>query len=323
MGLQVIDPGFLTSVQDLGRHGYQQFGVPVSGAMDAFALRAANQLVGNTLDAAGLEFTMIGPTLKTEEDCLIALTGCDFDLTVSPPSTTGKITTWSSPSWTAVWASSGSVLTIAAAGMGGWGYLAVSGGIDVPKVMGSRSTYPRGVFGGFKGRKLEAGDVIPVFEPQENVRAFAARSLPEDARPVYVQNPQIRVILGPQADHFTGEGIKVFLTSEYLVELSSDRMGYRLRGPVIEHSLSSDILTDGVAAGSIQVPANGQPIIALSDHQTTGGYAKIATVISADIPLLVQCPLGRGKVHFQATDIEEAQNSWRALSGKLGLIEEG
>lgn len=322
MALQVIEPGFLTTVQDLGRQGYERFGVPVSGAMDAFALRAANQLAGNPIDAAVLEFAMIGPVIQTREDCLVALTGVGFELSVTQPSPKSKPSTWACPAWTAVWVSKDAVLSPAAAGDSGWGYLAVSGGIDVPQVLGSRSTYLRGQFGGFKGRKLEAGDVVQVLPAEGNYRSLAGRTLPLTGRPAYNSTTEVEVILGPQSDHFTRDGMETFLGSEYQVSLLSDRMGYRLAGPPIEHSTSADILTDGIALGSIQVPANGQPIVALSDRQTTGGYAKIATVISADLPVLVQCPLGKGRIRFKPTTVQAAQYRLRTLFGKLDRIAE-
>ncbi len=172
MHLEILDPGFLTTVQDLGRPGYERFGVPVSGAMDTFALMAANRLVGNPLHAAGLETALIGPELQVDEDCVAALTGTGFAMEVSPPRQAG----WECPAWTAVYIRRGSHLRLTALTGAGWGYLAITGGIDVPPLMGSRSTYLRGHFGGFNGRRLEAGDQLPSAPGQVDLHMLAGQA---------------------------------------------------------------------------------------------------------------------------------------------------
>jgi antagonist of KipI len=321
---KMMETGFLTSVQDLGREGYERFGVPVSGAMDRFALAAANRLVGNPGEAAGLEFFLQGPAQRVVGDCLIAAAGCGLELQVNRRRF---------PMWMSVYVKHGSLLSLVAAPTGTaepastWGYLAVSGGINVPQVMGSRSTYLPGGFGGWQGRALLSGDELPVGLAASGgsaLRALAGRFLPVKFRPAYSDTPQVEVILGPQAQAFSEAGLQALLNSEYKVTTSSNRMGYRLEGAVIEHSAPADILSDGIVFGSVQVPAAGQPIVMMSDHQTTGGYTKITTVVSADLPLVAQCPPETGRIRFRVTSVEQAQARYRGLmAGLLKGIEEG
>ena len=305
MSLRVIDPGPLATVQDAGRFGYQQFGVPVSGAMDGYALRAANALVGNAPDAAGLEITIEGPTLGASDSHLIAVTGLGFDLRVHERAM---------PLWTAIFVRRGWEIQLFSRQRGGWCYLAIAGGIQTPPVLGSRATYLRG---GVGGRALQAGDVLPVGPPARPPLELAGRYLPEEKRPAYDERLTVEVIPGPQADRFTEEGRETFLSSEYKISLSSDRMGYRLEGPPVAHSAGADIISDGLAAGSVQVPASGQPIVMMSDRPTTGGYPKIATVVSADLPLLAQSPPGTGRLRFRETTVEAAQARWRDMMNGL------
>jgi antagonist of KipI len=316
--LEILDPGFVTTVQDLGRPGFERFGVPPAGAMDTFALLAGNRLVGNPPGAAGVEMALIGPELKVAEDCVMALTGTGFEMELTPPGKSG----WVPPGWTAVYVRAGSNLRLRALSGHGWGCLAVSGGIDAPVVMGSRSTYWRGRFGGWQGRKLEAGDALPVGQAAGTLHALAGKHLPPRLRPAYSSNPVVEVIPGPQAGRFTQAGLDTFFSSSYTVTLESDRMGYRLEGARIEHQAGADILSEGLAPGSVQVPGSGQPLIAMSDRQTTGGYTKIATVIRADLPLVAQCPLGKGALRFQPTKVEAAQARYRAMLKNLEGIEE-
>lgn len=306
--LRVIDPGPFTTVQDAGRFGYQQFGVPVSGAMDGYALRAANALVGNAPDAAGLEIGIAGPTLEASDSYLIAVTGVGFDLRVHERAM---------PLWTAIFVRQSWEIQLFSRQRGGWCYLAIGGGIQTPPVLGSRATYLRGGFGGVEGRTLRAGDALPVGPPARPPLELAGRHIPEEKRPAYDERLTVEVILGPQADRFTEEGRQTFLSSEYKISLSSDRMGYRLEGPPVAHSAGADIISDGLATGSIQVPASGQPIVMMADRPTTGGYPKIATVVSADLPVLAQCPPGAGRARFRETTVEAAQARWRAMMNGL------
>ncbi len=308
MALEVIEPGLLTTVQDLGRRGYERFGVPVAGAMDGYALRAANGLVGNPWDAAGLEMTLAGPTLQAAQSGLIAVTGADLGLRVQ-----GR----KMPLWTALYVRRGWRISFDGRRGGCRAYLAVAGGIAVPPIMGSRATYLRGGFGGYQGRALRAGDVLPVGEPACSPVDRAGVRLADDIRPPYSDAPLVEVVLGPQDDRFTKEGIATFLASEYTVGATSDRMGYRLEGPAIAHKTGADIVSDGIVLGAVQVPANGQPIVMMVDRQTTGGYTKIATVVSADIPLLAQCLPGGSRVRFRATTVEAAQARYRHVLDAL------
>jgi biotin-dependent carboxylase-like uncharacterized protein len=307
MTLTVQTPGFVTTVQDAGRYGYQRFGVPVSGPMDAFALAAANRLAGNPADMAGLEFAYSGPTLTTGSECLLALTGVGFTLEVDGAR---------HPAWIGVRARAGAVISVNSEQNAGWGYLAVSGGIQTPLVMGSRATYTRAGFGGLEGRMLQAGDVLPV-QPCRDAAQQAGMVFPAQYRPAYSLHPQLRVILGPQEDAFTPQGLCAFTGSAYTLTRTADRMGYRLEGARIEHRAGADILSDGMVFGAVQVPSNGQPIVMMSDRQTAGGYTKIAVVIRADLPLLAQCSPGVSQVRFQPVGVDEARQAYREQMAAL------
>ena len=295
--IEIISQGLLTTVQDLGRFGYQRYGIPVCGAMDSVSLRIANILVGNREHLAGLEMTAVGPTIRFAGDTTIAVVGADME-----PALDGK-RIWE---WESVRAPSGSTLSFGAPRDGLRAYLAVAGGIDVPRVMNSRATDIKGRFGGFEGRALESGDVLAIGDSPHPIGALPNRLPPEISRqPTYGQNFNIRVVLGPQDDAFTEAGVATLLNSEYTVSNDADRTGYRLEGPTIEHISGADIVSDGTALGSIQVPGNGTPIILLADRGTTGGYTKIGTVVNADIGLLAQAMPG-AKIRFEDVSAEEA-----------------
>ena len=302
--LQVLSPGPMTTVQDLGRTGYERYGVPPSGAMDWFALWAANRLVGNSPGAAGLEFAMIGPDLRAGCDCLVAAAGVGYDFFVQGR----QVGMWRAA---LVWA--GEVIHLETLDGAGWGYLAVAGGIDLPPVMGSRSTYLRGGFGGLEGRCLQGGDHLPVGSFPPAARQLAGRELPTDARPGYSAQVSLPVILGPQQDVFGEKGLAVLSSSEFSVSSTSDRMGYRLTGPLIPHQGSPDLISEGIVTGAIQVPADGQPIVLMSDRPTAGGYPKIATLARAGLPLLAQVMPGTGRASFVLVSAAEAQIECRAL----------
>lgn len=276
---RVIHPGLFTTVQDLGRFGYQRFGMPVSGAMDTAALRLANRLVGNPDHAAGLEITLTGPELLFETDALIALTGADLS-----PSVNGVPV----PLWTASAIRRGSTLRFGKRRNGARAYLAVSGGIDVPTVLGSRSTDVRSRIGGFAGRALAKGDILLGGSPPAGWPRLAGRKVSLQARPSYAPNPALRIMLGPQADFFSEQALQTIASGRYTVSPQSDRMGYRLTGPPLPHAKAADIVSDATPFGALQVPANQQPILLMADRQTTGGYPKIGVVISTDLPLAAQ-----------------------------------
>jgi len=307
--LEVLDPGLLTTVQDIGRKGWARYGVPPSGPLDAAAFAAANELVSNPPAAAALEITLIGPTLRVGCEGLIAVCGADFEVWV------GALP---APTWHAVYVRAGRIITFGARRSGARAYFAVSGGIALPPFLGSQATYLPGGFGGLDGRALRAGDRLPLGAATlPNPAQYAGRVWPVDRRPPYTPQPVLRVVLGPQDDYFTADGLTTFLNSAYQLTPEADRMGARLYGPPIAHRGPTGIVSDGVVAGSVQVPPDGQPIVMLADHQTTGGYPKIATVIRADLPLLAQCLPGASAascvVRFAAVSLAEAQRAFSNL----------
>ena len=277
MGIRVLKGGMQTTVQDLGRTGYQSQGFSVAGAMDVRSFKIANLLLDNPMNEAMLEFTLIGPTLEFTSATIIAITGGDFSPTVNGEPV---------PMYTALYINKGDVLKFQSARTGSRGYVAFSSYLDIPVVMGSRCTNLKSEIGGFKGRKLQAGDYIGFRIKRRYLPYFLSRKL--DINEFDQEEITLRVILGPQDDLFSKQGIETFLNNEYTVTSDFDRMGCRLEGPYIAPKKTSDIISDGIALGSIQVPSHGKPIILLSDRQTTGGYAKIATVASVDIPKLAQ-----------------------------------
>lgn len=301
----VENPGLLTTVQDLGRYGYQQYGMPVAGAMDNYALKVGNILVGNDIDEAGLEITLTGCTLKFNGKGIAALTGADLGAHLN-----GKVIN----NWQSFEFNDGDRLVFTTVKKGCRAYLTICGGIDVPVVMGSKSTYLRGKIGGFQGRKLMKTDVLACGEVKPNQLPYCA-VVPDKLIPDYDKRI-IRVVLGPQDDYFLQEEIEKFLVSFYEVTGQYDRMGYRLKGQVIKHKKGPDIVSDGIAPGAIQIPGHGQPIIMLVDRQTTGGYTKIANVISVDLPLLAQIKPGE-KVNFTNISIQEAQELYQEQEKKL------
>ena len=295
MGFRVLKGGLLTTVQDAGRTGYQSQGFSVGGAMDLRAFRTANLLLDNPENAAVLEITLLGPELEFTSPTYIAVTGGDFS-----PTLNGNPV----PMYAALRIRKGDVLKFGGARTGTRGYIAFSGGLDVPVVMGSRSTSLTGRIGGFQGRKLQAGDELNERLPRRFLPFLRSRQLsPPDPA---ADNGVLRVIPGPQDDLFTREGMETFLSAEYTVTGESDRMGCRLDGPAVTAKGATDILSDGTAFGAVQVPSSGKPIVLLADRQTAGGYAKIATVISVDIPRLVQKRMDE-KIRFSAVTVQEAQ----------------
>jgi antagonist of KipI len=295
----IRSPGMLTTVQDGGRYGYQRFGMPVSGAMDTWSYQVANILVGNPPDAACLETTLTGPAIQFTDAALIAVCGADMY-----PSLNDRPI----PMWETIPVEKDDILVFSGLKHGCRSYIAISGGIDVPLVMGSRSTYLRGGMGGFLGRPLKQGDVVPVGEkPAGKIRI---RELPEEERPVYFSHQTVRIIPGPEVKRFGFDGIRNFLTNRYLVSAYSDRMGYRLEGPAIPaESGNYDIVSAGISAGTIQITGNGLPVILMADRQTTGGYARIANVISVDLPLVAQMKPG-DTLNFREVSLDAAQRLW-------------
>jgi allophanate hydrolase len=309
-GLTVLSPGLHTTVQDLGRIGYQDIGVPVSGALDGFGLRLANALVGNPQGTAALEILVSGPILEIAADSTrLALVGTGASLSVRGEQ--AKVVA----AGQSVTVQRCDILQIAVGPQSACCYLAVEGGIAVPKVLGSASTYVRAALGGLNGRALQRGDVLPLAlgcaSERTEFRAPAAPLAPADQ--------PIRVVLGPQQKSFRKEAFATLLDAEFRVSNDTDRMGMRLDGPVLRHRRGWDIVSDAIATGSIQVPGSGQPIVLLADHQTTGGYPKIATVISADLPRLGRSRPG-DPLRFVSVELEAAEDMCREAEREFAKL---
>lgn len=305
--IKILNPGLLTTVQDIGRWGYQRYGMSVAGAMDHFSTRVANLLVGNNENEGVLEATLMSPQIEFKCDVVISITGADMK---------AKINGERVPMWTSLLVRADDKLSFSSASTGIRSYIAFSGGIDVDEIMNSKSTFLKGKIGGFEGRKLAKGDILPL---KNNIIPDSGSYLPVKFNPEYKNQDIIRVVLGPQDDHFTQEAIHTFLNSEYKITSEADRMGYRLDGPKIEHIDGADIISDGIVFGSIQVPGHGSPIIMMADRQTTGGYTKIGTVISPDLNKLAQMKPG-GKMNFKKVSIDEAQRIYKEYEKKISEI---
>jgi allophanate hydrolase len=301
-------------VQDLGRVGYQSIGVPVSGALDGFALRLANALAGNPQGMAALEILVSGPTFEVAANSArVALVGAGASLRMGSE---GPRVIAAGQS---LMLRRGGVVQVTLGRQSACCYLAVEGGIAVPRVLGSASTYVRAALGGLNGRALQIDDFIPLAvecaSERDELRAPGPPPAPVDQR--------IRVVLGPQQKYFRKESLATLFDAEFRVSKDADRMGMRLDGPLLRHRRGWDIVSDAIATGSIQVPGSGQPIVLLADHQTTGGYPKIATVISADLPRLGRCrpgdPLRFASVELEAAEeiCREAEREFAKLVGAL------
>jgi allophanate hydrolase len=300
-GLKVISPGLHTTIQDLGRRGYQDVGVPVAGPLDRIALTLANALVGNAANVPALEVLAQGPTLEvTTPSARVALVGGNGGLLLE------KNGSRHLPPGQSIRLVQGEHFRVAPLGNCACAYLAAEHGFDIPLCLGSAATYTRGAFGGFHGRVLKAGDLLALCHEEVEARTESAFRQNFDPQ---IDNP-IRVVLGPQADYFEADTIATFLSDTYRVSPHADRMGYRLDGPKLTHSKGHDIVSDGIVAGSVQVPGSGYPIILLADAQTSGGYPKIATVISADAPLVGRRGPGSA-IRFTAVERAAAEQARR------------
>jgi len=311
--LRIISPGLSTTVQDLGRPGFQRLGVAVGGALDPVAFRAANMLAGNSGNTGVLEAVYIGPSFAVEaDDARIAFAGADATIEIldDANATSGETIA----PMRSVRVRRGQVVRIGSLKNGTTLCIAVEGGFDIAPVLGSVSTDSRGQMGGWQGRALIAGDVLPLHRSTVLERdEYRIDGLDLTAPRLF------RAVLGPQRDYFSEEQIEHFFSAEYTVSAGSNRMGMRLDGRPIRHSRGFNIVSDAIATGSIQVPGNGQPIVLLADHQTTGGYPKIATVISADLPALGRLPIG-AKVSFAPVTVEEAAGERRKLFAAVDEI---
>lgn len=299
----------LTLVQDLGRPQTRQYGVPPGGAMDRFALVAANRLVGNPPAAAALEITAGGATFELTRPAVLALTGARLGATLDGLQL---------PAWTVVAARGGAQIDLPgrAAEGGGRAYLAFAGGIDVPVVLGSRSTYLPGSFGGLAGRALRAGDRLELLPPRGDPRWLVGRRWPPAAYPTYSARPLLRVLAGPHLDCFAPAAGARFVAGSYRVSANSNRMGYRLQGPQLAFARPCSLPSLGVFPGVVQVPPDGTPILLMADAQTTGGYPIVAVVIGADLPLAAQLLAG-DEVGFVWTTPHEAVGAWNRYQYQL------
>jgi antagonist of KipI len=328
--LEITDLSGIATLQDLGRRGWNKFGVPVSGPMDWFAHRAANSLLDNPPNSAAIELGLGEITLHALRNTVIAVTGAGFEV---------ENYIWTFPLWTSFYVRAGWTVRIKKISGGNWAYLAIAGGFDSPVIMNSRSTYLRGGM----GLALKTGDILHSGKPAKELLTLAARDFPAVPRDLsrapdeqdkscstvpmrYSQSPTIEVIPAPQADWFTADGIRTFYESEYTLSPSFDRMGYRLQmlpsssllpspSPAkgIEKNITKELISEGLTMGSIQIPADGQPIVMMADAPTTGGYPKIANVIHVDLPLLAQCETGVSKIRFRETTVGEAQEKYKFL----------
>lgn len=309
MGILVIDPGILTTVQDGGRIGYQQYGVTPSGPMDERAFAQANLLTGNPAGTEELEMTFSGGRYKFDSDAVIALTGADMKPVLNGTSI---------PMYQALSVSAGDELALSFASSGCRTYLSVAGGMEIPEVMGSKSTLTGKRLGGIDGRKLEKGDKIEFIAAASELKNQEARILPQPDYPD--KEITLRVVAGPQDNGFSEEEFRKFFWYDAVIADESDRQGIRLKREIpVRHIGDGNIISDGIAFGSIQVPPNGQPIVMMADRQTVGGYPKIGTVISADLPVLAQARPGM-KVRFIEVSIELAQELYlRELDARKAI----
>jgi len=308
--IKIIEPGLLSTIQDEGRHGYQQVGIIASGVMDPFALRIANLLVGNEENEAAIEVTLTGPTVEFEADGLIAVCGADFSAQVDGVDL---------PLWRPVLIKKGSTLHMKFSKKGCRAIIAVGGGVDVPFLMNSKSTYLRAELGGYEGRALDKGDVLQVNKLSQKSLTIS-KLLHKKVGKMLTSNwsisysylisvyrkKEIRVIKGQQYDHFLHQSQQDFWHKAFKLSPQSDRMGFRLSGEPLKRIMQNDLLSEAVSFGTIQVPTDGQPIILLADRQTIGGYPKIGQVATVDLPSLVQKKPGE-TIRFKEILHEEAQ----------------
>jgi antagonist of KipI len=298
--VNVKSPGFLTTIQDLGRPGYAHLGVSASGPADSVALRLGNLLVGNDENTPALELTLVGGAFEFESNTVVAITGSDFE-----PTCGGQPV----PLWTSYFVRAGDRLEFGATKSGARCYVCVRGGIECPRVLGSASTHVLTGIGGLNGRALQRGDILRVGTANANGNYVPHTVSQEILRHIQRSGP-LRITRGPQASYFTDEAHSTLSSSAYVVSEESNRMGLRLTGPLLKRTREKEMITEGVSLGAIQVPQNGQPIILFVEHQTTGGYPKIANVISADLHRVGQLR-PRDEVRFETVPIDIARSLLR------------
>ncbi len=326
--INVKKPGLLTTIQDLGRYGYQKYGVIVSGSMDPLAHKISNRLVGNNENEATLEITLMGPVLQFQETTLISICGGDLSPTID-----GKPV----PLRRSLLIKAGSVLKFGASRNGCRSYLAIAGGFNVPTVMNSKSTYVRAGIGGMNGRSLQEGDTLeagPLKKESENIIEYLLPyledsdfteidwSISSEFISSYQQKQAIRVIPGTEYDLFSSESRENFINKPFKVSAQSDRMGYRLEGPSLHLEEAFNMISEAVVFGTIQVPSNGKPIILLADRQTTGGYPRIGYIASVDLPLIAQTKPGE-ELTFTMVTQEKAQELYIDREKQLNHLKQG
>ncbi len=305
---KVKKPGLFTTIQDAGRQGYQSLGIPVSGAMDSYSHRMANLLVGNRLDAAVLEITLIGPVLEVETEAIISICGADM---------TPRLNGTPVPMWTSIPVKKEDVLSFEKLSSGARAYVGVAGELAVPIVLGSQSTETKASMGGYAGRPLTSGDRL---YGHPLPKGMSRRTLKPEQIPQFTQDMTLRIVLGPHEDYFSTESVNKLLTETFTITSKSDRMGYRLEGDRIPLKRESSIHSEATSFGSLQVPSSGKPIILMADRQTTGGYPIIGSVIAVDLPHLAQALPG-ANVQFQEISLERAQSMYRRREEWLQLLE--
>lgn len=319
MAFEIREPGLSTTVQDRGRIGYYRYGIPQGGAMDQYSATLGNRLVGNTAAEAVLECTYIGPKIVTTTKSVVAVTGAPVDVFINDLPV---------PQYTRIELSAGDELRFGVIKGGTKYFIAVQGGIDVPEVLGSRSTYPIGAIGGVEGRALRASDLVPVGAPINNGLSVLSEIAKED-RPAFSRDVSVRVMLGLYDHNLSQKGLDNFLNGEWTLTPVADRMGLRYSGPGVEWNEReqpfgagqdpSNIVDAGYAVGSIQIPGGTQPIILHRDAVSGGGYAMVATVISTDMDLVARCAPGT-KTHFVAVTMDEALEARRDHAPRVARI---
>jgi antagonist of KipI len=305
--ISVVKPGWFTTVQDLGRRGYQQYGVSVSGAMDPHAHILANRLVGNPDEEATLEITLKGPELYFHDDTVVAITGADL-----APSATGI----NIPLWTSLLIRAGTTLKFGARRAGARSYLSIAGGFDVPIVLGSRATHVSSCTGGLQGRALQAGDLLTGGLLSRPAGALAGRTAPIALRPSYSNTVMLRILPGPHEHSFAYDALTALTAQPYRLSSRSNRMGYRLEGPALVPRKAGQDISEGTAGGALQVPPDGHPILLMADRQTTGGYPTLAVVISADLSVAGQLVPG-DTISFRRATRSYAYRELRAQWSEL------
>jgi antagonist of KipI len=301
MVIEVTDLTGIATLQDSGRRGWNKFGVPTSGPMDWFAYQAANSLLNNPKNSATIELGLGEITFRALRDTTLAVTGAGYEV---------ENYVWTFPLWTSFYVRAGWMVRVKKTSGGNWAYLAIADGFDSPVIMNSRSAYLRGGI----GSAIKAGDVLHSGKPANELLKLAARDFHVDKFMNYSQTLTIDVIPAPQAGWFTADGIRIFYESEYTLNPSFDRMGYRLQGSDVEKAVTKELISEGMTMGSIQIPADGQPIVMMADAPTTGGYPKIANVTRASLPLLAQCEARMSKIRFRETTVEDAQEKYHVLA---------